>query len=72
MPQRVSEHKGKLVRGFTAKYRVERLVWFEMHEEHASALQREKRVKGWKRDWRINLIERGNPHWLDLSNDLPA
>ncbi|HEY3910274.1 MAG TPA: GIY-YIG nuclease family protein [Stellaceae bacterium] len=72
LPQRVSEHKGKLVRGFTAKYRVERLVWFEMHEEHASALQREKRVKGWKRDWRINLIERGNPHWLDLSNDLPA
>ncbi len=72
LAQRVSEHKGKLVRGFTAKYEVDRLVWFEIHETHASALQREKRIKGWKRDWKINLIERDNPHWLDMSNDLPA
>ncbi|HEV7996751.1 MAG TPA: hypothetical protein VGP52_10875 [Stellaceae bacterium] len=43
-----------------------------MHEKHASALQREKRIKGWKRDWKINLIERNNLHWLDLSNDLAA
>ena len=70
LAQRVSEHKGKLVGGFTAKYGVDRLVWFDMHEHHASALQREKRIKAWKRDWKINLIERENPHWLDLSNDL--
>jgi putative endonuclease len=72
LAQRVSQHKGKLVRGFTAKYGVDRLAWFEMHEKHASALQREKRIKGRKRDWKINLIERNNPHWLDLSNDLAA
>ncbi|MGA8381005.1 MAG: GIY-YIG nuclease family protein [Stellaceae bacterium] len=46
LAQRVSQHKGKLVPGFTAKYGVDRLVWFEMHEHHASALQREKRIKG--------------------------
>ncbi len=72
LAQRVLEHKGKLVRGFTAKYGVDRLVWFEMHDNHASALQREKRVKGWKRDWKINLIERDNPYWIDLSHDPPA
>jgi putative endonuclease len=70
LPRRVSEHKSKLVPGFTAKYSVDRLVWFEAHEKHASALQREKRIKGRKRDWKINLIERDNPHWLDLSDDL--
>lgn len=72
LSRRISEHRVKLVPGFTAKYAINRLVWFEVHEEHASALQREKRIKGWKRDWKINLIERDNPHWRDLSNDIPA
>ena len=66
LAKRLAEHKAKLVRGFTAKYGVDRLVWFECHDEHASALQREKRIKEWKRDWKINLIESDNPHWLEL------
>jgi len=66
LAKRLAEHKVKLVRGFTAEYGVDRLVWFECHDEHASALQREKRIKEWKRDWKINLIESDNPRWLDL------
>ena len=66
LAKRLAEHKAKLVRGFTAKYGVDRLVWFECHDGHASALQREKRIKEWKRDWKINLIESDNPRWLDL------
>jgi putative endonuclease len=56
--RRVWEHKNKLVPGFTKRYQVERLVWFEAHESSASALRREKQLKEWKRDWKINLIER--------------
>jgi putative endonuclease len=70
--RRISEHKNGLVRGFTAIYGVDRLVWCECHENHASAPQREKRIKEWKRDWKINLIERDNPHWQDLSGDLAS
>ncbi len=66
LAKRLAEHKAKVVKGFTAKYGVDRLVWYECHEEHAVALLREKRIKEWKRDWKINLIERDNPHWLDL------
>lgn len=72
LTRRISEHKSGLVRGFTAIYGVDSLVWFECHENHASALQREKRIKEWKRDWKINLIERDNPHWQDLSGNLPS
>ena len=70
LAKRLAEHKAKLVRGFTAEYGVDRLVWFECHDEHASALQREKRIKEWKRDWKINLIQAVNPEWKDLSVDL--
>jgi len=72
LAKRMMEHKAKVVPGFTAKYGVDRLVWFECHEEHASALQREKRIKEWKRDWKINLIESNNRHWIDLYPDLPT
>ena len=68
--RRVWEHKSKAVPGFTAKYRVDRLVWFELHEDWASAIGREKQIKEWKRDWKIELIEQKNSHWLDLYNDL--
>lgn len=64
--RRVSEHKLKAVPGFTAKYGVDRLVWFEAHETLEAALIRERQIKRWKRDWKINLIERENPHWIDL------
>ena len=67
LAKRVAEHKAKLVPGFTARYGVDRLVWYEWHGEHASALRREKQIKEWKRDWKINLIEAENPYWLELT-----
>ena len=51
---------------FTARYGVDRLVWFEAHNSADLAMLREKQIKEWKRDWKINLIERDNPRWIDL------
>ena len=56
----------KAVPGFAARYGVDRLVWFEHHDTLETAMQREKRIKGWKRAWKIELIEKDNPHWVDL------
>jgi len=56
----------RAIPGFTAKYGVDRLVWFETHERLEGALIRERQIKKWKRDWKVNLIERENPHWADL------
>ena len=66
LARRVFEHKSRAVPGFTARYGINRLVWYEVHETLESALVREKQIKKWKRDWKINLIERDNPHWIDL------
>lgn len=66
LARRVWEHKNRLVPGFAKRYQVERPVWFKVHESAAAALHREKQVKEWKRDWKINLLERDNPHSLDL------
>ena len=66
LARRVWEHKNGLVPGFTKQYRVDRLVWFEADETAAAALHREKQLKEWKREWKINSLERDNPHWLDL------
>ncbi|HEX3954090.1 MAG TPA: GIY-YIG nuclease family protein [Stellaceae bacterium] len=64
--RRIWEHKNKVVPGFTKRYAVDRLVWFEAHTSEEAALRREKQIKEWKREWKINLIERGNPQWVDL------
>ena len=64
--RRVWEHKVKAVPGFTAEYDVDRLVWFERHERLEAAMLRERRIKSWKRAWKIELIEKENPHWADL------
>ena len=64
--KRIWEHKNNLAEGFTKRYGVHLLVWYEMHESMVSAIQREKRVKGWKRAWKLELIESTNPNWLDL------
>jgi putative endonuclease len=72
LQRRVLEHKNKLVPGFTSRYGVDCLVWFEAHDLVEAAIQREKRIKEWKRDWKINLIERDNPHWIDLYPSLFA
>src|SRR5580693_10385142 len=64
--RRVWEHKIKAMPGFTARYRVDQLVWFEAHANAEAAITREKQIKEWKRDWKINLVMRGNPDWADL------
>jgi putative endonuclease len=66
LARRVWEHKTKAIPGFTTKYGVDRLVWFEVHETLEGALVRERQIKRWKRDWKINLIEAQNPYWVDL------
>ena len=68
--RRVFEHKSKAVPGFTAWYCVDRLVWFEPLASAEAAIQREKQIKEWRRDWKISLIERHNPHWIDLYTNL--
>ena len=64
--RRVAEHKQELVPGFTRRYGVKRLVWHEGHGEIHDAIAREKRLKRWRRDWKIALLEMENPHWSDL------
>lgn len=64
--RRVWEHKSKAVPGFTARYGVDRLVWYEPHETLEAALHHEKQIKEWKRAWKIQLLETGNPNWIDL------
>ena len=66
LQRRVWEHKAKVVPGFTAKYSVDKLVWYEAHESLESVFQRERRIKGWKRAWKIELIEKDNPQWVNL------
>ena len=61
--QRVWQHKQNLAEGFTKKYGVHFLVYYEMHEEMQAAIQREKQLKKWNRQWKINLIEKTNPAW---------
>jgi putative endonuclease len=70
--QRVWQHKSKAIPGFTARYGVDRLMWFEPHELWESAIRREKQIKEWKRAWKIQLIEADNPNWVDLYHDLMA
>ena len=64
--KRVWEHKNNIVEGFTKRYNVHRLVWYELHESMESAITREKRLKNWKRKWKLELIESANPTWQDL------
>ena len=64
--RRVYQHKSKAVPGFTAKYGVDRLVWYACYDDPRAAIAREKDIKKWRRDWKIRLIEEDNPDWLDL------
>ena len=67
---RIAEHREGLIPGFTKRYGLTRLVWFEEHDSMVEAIQREKSLKRWPREWKINLIERDNPHWDDLYREL--
>jgi putative endonuclease len=66
LQKRIWEHKNDLIEGFTKRYSVHRLVYYELHDEMVSAITREKQIKKWKRDWKLNLIEGQNPDWNDL------
>ena len=68
--QRVWQHKNDLVEGFTKRYGVHMLVWYESHETMENAITREKAIKDWKRTWKLRMIEKENPAWRDLYEDL--
>ena len=70
LSKRIWQHKNKFVKGFTQKYGLDRLVWYEVHETMLSAIEREKAMKFWKRNWKINAIEVVNPDWRDLYEEL--
>ena len=66
---RLYQHREGITGGFTSRYEVHRLVWFEMHEEMTAAIAREKSLKRWRRAWKIELVAAGNPTWRDLAED---
>ncbi len=70
LAQRMYQHQEGLVDGFTKKYDVHQLVYYEVHLDVYEAITREKRIKKWNRQWKINLIEENNPQWLNLANGL--
>ncbi len=72
LSRRMHAHKNKLVVGFTAKYSVHNLVYYEAFESIVAAIQREKQLKKWNRAWKLRLIEEMNPKWKDLSVDSPS
>ena len=66
---RIWQHREEVTKGFTQRYGVKRLVWFEVHETMESAIRREKSIKRWHRQWKLDLIEAENPMWRDLAED---
>ncbi len=69
--RRVEEHRSKSIPGHTATYNITQLYWFEEHETYGLALERERRIKGWKRSWKDQLIMAANPEWRDVTVDIP-
>ena len=67
---RAWQHKNSVADGFTNKYAVYYLVWYELHERMETAIAREKAIKKWNRTWKLKLIEKSNPEWKDLYNDI--
>jgi putative endonuclease len=70
LTRRVYEHKHDLAQGFTRKYQVHKLVYYEGYGDVREAIKREKQLKRWKRQWKINLIEESNPEWKDLYREI--
>jgi putative endonuclease len=64
--KRLYEHKNNIIEGFTKKYNIHKLVYYEITDDIESAIRREKQLKKWNRKWKINLIENSNPEWIDL------
>jgi putative endonuclease len=72
LPQRVWKHKNEMFPGFTMQYGVKTLVWYEQHETRDAAIARERQIKKWNRAWKLQMIERMNPTWHDLYDDISA
>lgn len=72
LSRRVWEHRSKAVPGFSARYGVDRLVWYELYDRIDEAIAREKAMKKWRRAWKVALIEEANPTWTDLAGQLNA
>ena len=70
LSQRVWQHREKLLGGFTAKYDVHQLVWYEVHDQREAAFKRERQIKKWNRSWKVRMIEERNPKWRDLYETL--
>ena len=70
LAQRITQHKNGEIDGFTKKYSVHRLVWYEYFDTMLTAIEEEKRLKEWNRQWKLRLIEKNNPYWKDLSEDI--
>ena len=70
LASRIWQHKTDQVEGFTKKYQIHRLVYFELYDKMTDAIRREKQLKKWKRQWKIALIEKDNPEWKDLYYDI--
>lgn len=70
LPARIYQHKSHVTAGFTRRYKVNNLLWFEAHDSAESAIVREKQMKKWRRAWKIALIEENNPYWRDLYDEL--
>ena len=70
LPGRVFQHRTDMVAGFTKRYGVHRLVYYEPHDDMVAAIHREKQIKRWRRNWKIELIEKENPDWDDLYDGL--
>ncbi|MBI2265307.1 MAG: GIY-YIG nuclease family protein [Armatimonadetes bacterium] len=70
LPKRAWEHKNDLVEGFTKRYKVHRLVYYELHGDMETAIKREKQMKKWNRAWKLELIEKQNPDWRDLWEEI--
>jgi len=67
---RVYQHKNDLAEGFSKRYGVHQLVWFELHDEMIPAITRERQIKKWNREWKLELIEDSNPKWNELWNEI--
>ena len=70
LKQRIWQHKNDLIKGFTSKYQVHQLVYYEEHQNIGSMAQRERRLKEWQRKWKLDLIEKKNPAWQDLFEEV--
>ncbi|HZX79176.1 GIY-YIG nuclease family protein [Lysobacter sp.] len=68
--KRTWQHRERAIEGFSDRYHVTRLVWYELHESMESAIQREKRIKKWNREWKLRLVDEMNPSWRDLWPDV--